>query len=294
MLVSIITASYNYENYISETIESVLNQTYSNWELIIVDDGSTDNSVELIKKYCSKDKRIKLYQHPEAKNKGLAETLKLGISKSNGEWIAFLESDDMWTKDYLESKNSVIKEYPMVNFIYNGINLFCDNAEYMSSLKSGYLKRIEKTVISMKYPASYIELLENENDINHIPTFSVVFLKKDLLTNLDFNSPIKPFLDFYIWSQILSRKECIVYYIDKKLTHWRIHPNSYASKKFSDNQFILFNFKRFAFVYKGFKLFSVKIRFILENHKKFRKCFFRIRFSPFKLYFLGKWFFGEE
>lgn len=93
-LISIITASYNYENYIKETIESVLNQTYTNWELIIVDDGSKDNSVEVIKSYCEKDSRIKLFQHEGGVNKGLAETIKLGISKAQGEWIAFLESDD--------------------------------------------------------------------------------------------------------------------------------------------------------------------------------------------------------
>ena len=63
MKISIITTSYNYEEYIKETIESVLAQSYTNWEMIIIDDGSKDNSVNIIKKYCQKDKRIKLYQH---------------------------------------------------------------------------------------------------------------------------------------------------------------------------------------------------------------------------------------
>ena len=66
--VSIITASYNYQDYVKETIESVMAQTYPHWEMVIVDDGSKDNSVEVIKSYCSKDERIKLYQHEVAHN----------------------------------------------------------------------------------------------------------------------------------------------------------------------------------------------------------------------------------
>ena len=121
---TIITASYNYENLIKETIESVLTQTYTNWEMIIVDDGSKDNSIEVIKEYCQKDARIKLYTHPKNQNKGLIETIKLGIQKTNTDWIVFLESDDTITPNYLEKKLKVIKENPEVKFIFNDVNLF--------------------------------------------------------------------------------------------------------------------------------------------------------------------------
>ena len=67
MKISVLTASYNYENYISETIESVLNQTYKDFEYIIFDDGSTDKSLEIIEKYAQKDSRIKIYSHPDKK-----------------------------------------------------------------------------------------------------------------------------------------------------------------------------------------------------------------------------------
>lgn len=77
MTISIITASYNYEKYIKDTIESVLSQTYSDWEMIIVDDGSKDKSRDIIKEYCEKDSRIKLYTHEKNVNKGLAETIQL-------------------------------------------------------------------------------------------------------------------------------------------------------------------------------------------------------------------------
>ena len=103
-MISIITASYNYENYIKETIESILAQTYSDWEMIIVDDGSKDNSINVIKSYCDRDSRIKLFTHDENKNKGLAATLQLGLKEAKGDWIIFLESDDYIAPNYIAKK----------------------------------------------------------------------------------------------------------------------------------------------------------------------------------------------
>lgn len=102
--VSIITASFNYENFIKETIESVLNQTFKDWEMIIVDDGSSDNSVNVIKEYCQKDSRIKLFTHPNNENRGLGETLKLGIKNSSADYLVFLESDDTISENYIGQK----------------------------------------------------------------------------------------------------------------------------------------------------------------------------------------------
>ena len=107
MKISVVTASYNYQDYIKEAIQSVLNQTYHDWELIIVDDCSTDNSVEVIKSY--KDDRIKLFVNE--KNLGLKETVKRGIEKASGEWIVFLESDDILTSDNIEKKLEIVKKY---------------------------------------------------------------------------------------------------------------------------------------------------------------------------------------
>ena len=123
MKISIVTASYNYEKYIKETIHSILNQTYKDWEMIIVDDCSTDNSVDIIKSY--NDDRIKLFVNE--KNLGLKETLKRGIKEASSEWIAFLESDDVLAPDYLEKKVEIIKKYPDINLIFNDCEFFGDD-----------------------------------------------------------------------------------------------------------------------------------------------------------------------
>lgn len=101
-LVSIITPSYNCANFINETIESILSQTYRNWELIITDDCSTDNSREIIQGYCDKDKRIKLLKL--SKNSGAGVARNNSIKEALGRFIAFCDSDDRWYPDKLQKQ----------------------------------------------------------------------------------------------------------------------------------------------------------------------------------------------
>ncbi|MDR1877830.1 MAG: glycosyltransferase [Flavobacteriaceae bacterium] len=104
-LVSIITACYNSENFITDTIESVLKQTYTDWEWIIIDDHSKDNSVEIIKRYT--DDRIKLILLDE--NHGAAKTRNYGIERARGRYIAFIDSDDIWLPNALEERINFLK-----------------------------------------------------------------------------------------------------------------------------------------------------------------------------------------
>ena len=107
-LVSVITPSYNCSSYIEKTILSVLNQTYKNWEMLITDDCSQDNSVDIIKKYAEKDARIKLFQL--AVNSGAGVARNKSIEHAQGKYIAFLDSDDMWTPDKLEKQIAFMED----------------------------------------------------------------------------------------------------------------------------------------------------------------------------------------
>ena len=118
-------ASYNYSKYLPEAIESVINQTYENWELIIVDDCSNDNSVEIAESYVVKDSRIMLLKND--RNLGLAKTLKRAIKASSGNWIAFLESDDIFLPVSLEKKADYINSG--ADIIYTDVELFGDEAK---------------------------------------------------------------------------------------------------------------------------------------------------------------------
>jgi len=108
-LISIITPCYNSESYILEAIESVRAQTYKNWEMLIIDDCSTDISVSLINDYVKKDKRIKLFV-TEKNSKSPVEPRNIGIKNARGRYIAFLDSDDIWLPTKLENQVKQFKE----------------------------------------------------------------------------------------------------------------------------------------------------------------------------------------
>ncbi|MEO6539624.1 MAG: glycosyltransferase family A protein, partial [Ferruginibacter sp.] len=114
--VSIIMPTWNRAAFIMESVESVISQTYKNWELIIVDDGSDDNTAELIAQV--KDSRVKFYK---AGKIGIGIRLKnIGIERSDGELIAFLDSDDLWPPTKLEKQVAVFDEYPDAGFSLTG------------------------------------------------------------------------------------------------------------------------------------------------------------------------------
>ena len=101
-LVSIITPAYNAADYITEAIESVLAQTYLNWEMLLVNDCSKDNTAEIVQSYAVKDKRIKLINLKQ--NSGAALARNAAIQNAKGRYIAFLDSDDLWKKEKLQKQ----------------------------------------------------------------------------------------------------------------------------------------------------------------------------------------------
>jgi teichuronic acid biosynthesis glycosyltransferase TuaG len=107
-LVSIITPSFNSEKFIAETIQSVKNQTYSNWEMIIVDDCSTDKTVSIIEEFLAKDNRIRFFQLD--KNSGAGIAREIALSKAQGDYIAFLDADDLWKPLKLEKQLQFLKD----------------------------------------------------------------------------------------------------------------------------------------------------------------------------------------
>src|SRR5262249_17520285 len=102
---SVIVPFYNSEKFLAEAIESVLSQTYLSWELILVDDGSHDKSTTIAKEYAAGNpNRIRYLEHPGHENKGRSTSRNLGISQSQGEYIAHLDSDDVWSNTLLEDQ----------------------------------------------------------------------------------------------------------------------------------------------------------------------------------------------
>lgn len=108
-LVSILTPTYNTEKFIKETIQSVLNQTYQNWELILVDDASTDQTVSIIEEFAQKENRIKLFRLEKNSGNGFARNVAL--EKATGKYISYLDADDLWFPEKLEKQIQFLKNH---------------------------------------------------------------------------------------------------------------------------------------------------------------------------------------
>lgn len=214
-MITIITTSYNYAEYISQTIESVLAQTFSDWELIIVDDASRDNSVEIIKKYCD-DKRIKLICHD--KNKGLKESIKTALKYAKGEWIAFVESDDSIVSDALEKRLNT-----KADIVFNSVNLTGDTKWVQEVQKQ--VDKTEEFLSKINFPANIFKKFDTKNPIL---TLSSVMIKRELLTEDLFNTGTDALFDWWLYINLAFENNFD--YIPEKLTNWRIHDNSYIKK----------------------------------------------------------------
>lgn len=115
--ISVILATYNRAEYLTECLQSVLNQTYQDWEFIVVDDGSQDNTFEIINPYLEKFSKIRYLKH---KNRGAALSRNTGIKASFGNYITFIDSDDKYLSNHLQSKLDFFKKHPEIELIAGG------------------------------------------------------------------------------------------------------------------------------------------------------------------------------
>lgn len=196
-LVSIVTPLYNSEKFIEETIVSVLNQTYSMWEMLIVDDCSSDNGSEIVKKYAQSDERIKYIKMDV--NSGAAKTRNKAIEISQGEYIAFLDSDDLWEKNKLEKQVEFMKnnnysvtftDYEEINEVGDKLNILIRSPKkpvtYRRYLLTNPIGCLTGMYSVKKLGKIYMPLLRNREDtafwlrILKIPGVKAFSLKENL------------------------------------------------------------------------------------------------------------------
>jgi glycosyltransferase involved in cell wall biosynthesis len=117
--VSVVIPFYNAEKFLGESIESVIHQTYSHWELLLVDDGSTDSSTRIAHEYVTrKPEKIRYIEHEKHQNRGACASRNAGAAVAKGEYIAFLDSDDVWLPQKLEEQVKILNEYPEAAMVY--------------------------------------------------------------------------------------------------------------------------------------------------------------------------------
>jgi len=124
-MISVIIPCYNYGHLIANTIDSILDQTYQNFQIIIINDGSTDNTEEVVLKYVEKDKRIDYYKFP---NSGLGTSRNRGIEMVTGNYVQFLDADDLIEKRKFEIQLQIFNDNPDVDIVYSSVRYFSKNA----------------------------------------------------------------------------------------------------------------------------------------------------------------------
>lgn len=194
-LVSIVMPSYNTADYIAESIKSVQAQTYSNWELIIVDDCSTDDSMDVIKAF--KEPRIRLLQNE--KNSGAAISRNYALREAKGKWIAFLDSDDIWLPDKLE-KQIRFMEDNNYSFTFTDYRT-CLNGAWMPYINTGPDVVTKKKMYDYCYFSTITVMYEREK----IGLVQIADLRKNN--------------DYAMWLQAIEKSnayrlpECLSFYI---------------------------------------------------------------------------------
>ena len=186
---SVVIPLYNKENHIEQTLKSVLNQTFSNFEIIIVNDGSTDNSIDKIKAF--NDSRITLFSQ---QNKGAAAARNLGIQQSKGELIAFLDADDIWFENHLEELNHLQKNFP-------GCGMYCSRYNIKTSKKSTF-KMSYRNSIAENFRGIIPDYFD-ASLVNRVGLTSAVAVPREILKgDLLFNPEVSSGQDLELFTKI--------------------------------------------------------------------------------------------
>lgn len=211
-IISVIMPARNSAEFIYESIMSVREQSFEDWELIVADNGSTDGTAQLVHEAELQDSRIHYYSTP-SELPSVAETRRFAISKAAAPWIAFLDSDDLWAPDKLE-KQLLFSQELEANFVFTASDFISQNGN-----KLRYVLHAPKKV-------SYPRILHQD-----IISCSSVLIRKELLSDC-FTEDTSLSEDYSAWIRILRDRERYAYGLDEPLLHYRLVRTSLSSNKF--------------------------------------------------------------
>lgn len=179
-LVSVIIPFYNIEQFLTEAILSVIDQDYKNWELLLIDDGSFDESTNIAKSYCNQ--QISYYRHLDGQNKGVAASRNLGISFAKGEFVAFLDGDDKWLKEKLTQQINIFFSEPKAAMICEASLYWHD---WETEEKKNVLKEVGVPGDQLYKPFELAEKLAPLRKGKTAPSPSSIIIKKEVLEKVE-------------------------------------------------------------------------------------------------------------
>lgn len=266
-LVSVVIPTYNRADLIKETIYSVLEQTYDKFEIIVVDDGSSDNTKEVVRDI--KDERIKYFYQ---ENKGLpAAARNAGLRQSKGEFIAFLDSDDLWKPDKLQKQLNAFKKYPQLLLVATNGDFFPKFQVYHHINKNKWLSF--EVLLKMNWIANSSILMKSQNI--------------SLFGYLDENPALRAIEDWDYWLRLSKSKKSSVLLLKERLFKYRVHETNTSGltdetiiRKQYDRELIILK-KHFAQDEKRLAFYSKKRQYLM-NKSLFKVKLYSNQISLFK------------
>ncbi|MEA5466982.1 glycosyltransferase family 2 protein [Leptothoe sp. PORK10 BA2] len=226
LLVSIVIPAYNAAKFLSEVIQSVLNQSYQNWELLVIDDGSTDNTAELVSKYSKKDSRVRLISK---ENGGVSVARNLGAQLAEGELIAFLDSDDLWLPDKISAHVNYMSSHPQVGVSFARVELIETNGKTTNKLTDNITDTLQPQDLFYSNPT--------------VTTSNLVIRKSVFQALNGFDESMQYNEDIDLLFRLAIQDKWKIKGIDQVLVQYRLHSSGLSSTlmKMEEGWIILMN-----------------------------------------------------
>jgi glycosyltransferase involved in cell wall biosynthesis len=260
-LVSIIIPTFNREKVLQDTLGSLTSQSYINWECILVDDGSNDNTISIIEKNIAKDKRFSVYNRPFNKQKGPSSCRNIGLEKAKGKYVVFLDSDDVLSKTCLEKRVEIISKNEKLDFVVFSMGHF-------KSLEDLY---IDKNRVSVK--------LKKEEAVKSFLHFKFLWNTTRPIYNLQFikntggfDESLSVYEDPYLAFRILLKTNYMYEVVDITDCYYRVEEN-YRAENLNEKVKIKRANNYYLFVMKVFELMNQQD--FLEYSLDFKYNYFR-------------------
>jgi glycosyltransferase involved in cell wall biosynthesis len=266
--VSVLIPTYNYAHFISEAIESVLQQTFEDFELIIVDNCSTDNTVEIVKHYIQKDKRVKIIQNDV--NIGMYRNYNKALLSAKGKYIKFLNSDDKLQKTNLEKFVKILDKNENISLVSSHRQYFDQKNDLLLSSSIGLINGED----------AILKSFESWNYIGE-PT-TVMFRKKNLNLGL-FDISLLMFADLDMWLRQLTVGD--LYIIDEVLSYFRIHEKQGTNNLNDSLEKELYNvLQKYLYINNAIEM-NIYLNLVSVDKKRIKKQLSNESFFLIKYYF---------
>ncbi len=274
-LVSVIIIFGNEEKFITEAIASVFAQNYEHWELLLVDDGSTDNSSDIALNYARKNpQKVYYIEHPHHENCGMSASRNLGIEQAKGEFIAFLDADDIWLPHKLTEQLAIFASYPEVAMVYGWVQFWHSWTGKIEDINRDYFVSLGIESNTIIYPPNLLPILWKQGKQKPIP--SNVMLRREVLIKVG-----KSAAQFRGWAEdtvlftkiglnfpIYVSQSCWIKHREKPSdAHFiaiKYHQRYWENRAYLDwtEQYFIAQGMRDSQIWKEFK----KVRFLYDNY----------------------------